>query len=326
LKFLFVNNVACLVGGTAQCTLSMVKSFPDCEHHILALAGEFSAEDKQLFGSNCTLVTGPRVARYLSENHFDVICYQNSRIDDIPHQPPQGTLCVYIAHSPAAPVRLVPERVQKFCVVSEFLKQKLKCDWPVIHQPVQKPTPYASVGTDWCRHQRKSGKLVIGKLCTPNNQKWKLADFIESLLAIDSDNRYQKAFHFVGAPQIAIDAITSHVESPMHFSPPSPHARGYLCEWDVLLTATSIEETFGRTVREAQRAGCVPVVSRIGGFVEQITDGTTGMLCEDTRHFVTSCDHVRLWRDKFRSDCMYAGDRDGSLATFRTNFLNLLTA
>jgi lipopolysaccharide heptosyltransferase II len=53
-----------------------------------------------------------------------------------------------------------------------------------------------------------------------------------------------------------------------------------LAELDVLVSANTEQEAFGRTVIEAQARGVPVVATRVGGVVENITDGSTGLLCE----------------------------------------------
>jgi len=49
----------------------------------------------------------------------------------------------------------------------------------------------------------------------------------------------------------------------------------------------TLTESFGRTVAEALRAGCIPIVDRRGGFREQIPAGG-GFLCDTRDHFLAA--------------------------------------
>ena len=51
-------------------------------------------------------------------------------------------------------------------------------------------------------------------------------------------------------------------------------------ELDVLVSANREQEAFGRSVIEAQARGVPVVATKVGGVVENITDGATGLLCE----------------------------------------------
>ncbi len=51
-------------------------------------------------------------------------------------------------------------------------------------------------------------------------------------------------------------------------------------QMDVLVSANREQEAFGRSVIEAQARGVPVVATRVGGVVENIADGVTGLLCE----------------------------------------------
>lgn len=53
-----------------------------------------------------------------------------------------------------------------------------------------------------------------------------------------------------------------------------------LARLDILVSANSGQEAFGRTVIEAQARGVPVVATRVGGVAENIVDGVTGLLCE----------------------------------------------
>jgi len=53
-----------------------------------------------------------------------------------------------------------------------------------------------------------------------------------------------------------------------------------LKELDVLVSANREQEAFGRAIIEAQARGVPVVATRVGGVVENVEDGVTGLLCE----------------------------------------------
>ena len=65
-----------------------------------------------------------------------------------------------------------------------------------------------------------------------------------------------------------------------------------MAKWDILLYSNrDVPESFGRTAAEAMRAGCVPVMDRLGGFVEQVRAGC-GYLCSTRDDFVAALEEL----------------------------------
>jgi glycosyltransferase involved in cell wall biosynthesis len=60
----------------------------------------------------------------------------------------------------------------------------------------------------------------------------------------------------------------------------------------------AVTETFGRTVAEAMRAGCVPIVDDRGGFREQV-EPETGFLCRTDGDFADAIERLSN-RDDWR--------------------------
>lgn len=102
------------------------------------------------------------------------------------------------------------------------------------------------------------------------------------------------------------------------FHPAGWTARRYLCNWDALVYHhPQLEESFGRTVAEALRAGCLPIVDRQGGFVEQLAEGC-GQLCGTTAEFIAALQGLwdRAVRGRMSQLAQLRGDREFSLARF----------
>lgn len=64
------------------------------------------------------------------------------------------------------------------------------------------------------------------------------------------------------------------------FKGPDEDVARALADLDVLVSASRKQEAFGRSVIEAQARGVPVVATRVGGLVEIVEDGVTGLLCE----------------------------------------------
>ena len=124
---------------------------------------------------------------------------------------------------------------------------------------------------------------TIGRICTPTRAKWPelLPEFYRG-----AANRFPKVqWEFVGCPGEMQKELTTAWNGRTRFFPASWDAREQLWRWDALLYHNPrVPESFGRTVAEAMRAGCIPIVDNQGGFVEQIAEGC-GFLCDDESEF-----------------------------------------
>lgn len=73
--------------------------------------------------------------------------------------------------------------------------------------------------------------------------------------------------------QLMLDNIVKFVDS-------SQDVAEVMGSLDVIVSANREQEAFGRTIIEAQARGVPVVATRIGGVVENIEDGSTGLLCD----------------------------------------------
>lgn len=124
----------------------------------------------------------------------------------------------------------------------------------------------------------------MGRICTPGARKWPrgVLPFYEELAGrcpwVD--------WEFVGCPKELEGELRQACGGRAVFHRAGWEQRGLPATWDVLLYShRELPESFGRTVAEAMRAGCVPVVDRLGGFIEQVADGA-GFLCATREEFV----------------------------------------
>ena len=133
--------------------------------------------------------------------------------------------------------------------------------------------------------------IVIGRLCTPISRKWPhlLETFYRQLATAFPRVRWE----FVGCPESLKAELRTACGGRARFHPASWSARRWLGDWDALLYHNpDVTESFGRTVAEAMRAGCIPIVDNRGGFREQIimTPDRTGFLCDTLEDFHIALD------------------------------------
>ncbi|MBL4884425.1 MAG: glycosyltransferase, partial [Planctomycetaceae bacterium] len=111
-------------------------------------------------------------------------------------------------------------------------------------------------------------------------------------------------WEFVGCPDAFRQELSQACQQRATFHAANWEARSHLNRWHVLLYHNpDVVETFGRTVAEAMRAGCVPVVDNAGGFCEQIGP-QNGYLCSELQEFMTALEELssrETW--KKRSTC-----------------------
>ncbi|MFH1878853.1 MAG: lipopolysaccharide heptosyltransferase II [Candidatus Omnitrophota bacterium] len=71
-----------------------------------------------------------------------------------------------------------------------------------------------------------------------------------------------------------------------------------LKQMDVLVSANRVQEAFGRSVIEAQARGTVVVATKVGGVMDNVEDGVTGLLCESGNARDMADKITRLARDR----------------------------
>ena len=70
------------------------------------------------------------------------------------------------------------------------------------------------------------------------------------------------------------------IDKIVKFKDPNDGVPKVLEELDVLVSASTGQEAFGRSVIEAQAKGVPVVATRVGGVAETVEDGVTGILCD----------------------------------------------
>lgn len=312
MRILQVNNVGSLLGGTLNCALSITKCFPDAKHGI-HFVGSRSEEVRESLTSQGIEVTDGTIRTSLLEA-YDLVIFHNTSEANFPGRLTSNIVPVYYQHSRVGGALGLRRRCERSFCVSEFLAGVVGMDKStVLYQPVPK-----------AKEERDTeGPVTVIRYCTPNSTKWPegMERLYETILSgIDRDKFH---FLFVGCPEPIMKRLQA-VNPKFGFMKASPLAITLLGHADVLLY-DGPEETYGRTVCEAQRSGCFPIVSRSGGFVEQIEDNKTGNLCSSAGDFVQALSRFQKWKSpEIRETLRIAGDSRGSYSNFRKRFLSAL--
>lgn len=74
------------------------------------------------------------------------------------------------------------------------------------------------------------------------------------------------------------------LEKIVRFVGPEEKVENSLKEMDIFVSANREQEAFGRSIIEAQARGVPVVATSVGGIVETVIDGQTGILCEPGNH------------------------------------------
>ena len=250
----------------------MTRSLPQCRHTV-AFLSSVNAQTREAFGQ-CRIgewdaVTVERVRRVSP----DVVLLHNTPQGRVERRLPAVTL--QYLHS-----RIDPARADETTYCSRWLAGQYGADGrSVCYQGV--PRPPRSEGAGERRALREFP--VIGRICTPQRKKWP-----EEMVAFYARLARQfprVGWEFVGCPGSLQPALSEACQGRVTCLPASWGARSRLWQWDAMLYHNpAVTESFGRTVAEAMRAGCIPIVDDDGGFREQVIEGT-GWLCRSEEGF-----------------------------------------
>lgn len=322
MKILHVNNSSSCLGGTLQCTYSVVRAFPDMEHCVHSFGGPFGDLAQELFGPKVPLKQGLNALDTAREFEPDLVIWNNTSISRMPTTQHFGAMWAYVVHSKHGSAREAAMRCHVRLCVSRYLAEAggYPKEW-VLHQPVTiPPDPPA----EWSGESLRTGGSVVrvGRICTPTERKWDLPESLPYYDKLIEAFPGRLRFEFVAPLAKHFDIKTSvrgRIDDTTY--EPSIKARSLLKCWDVLFYVSELTETFGRTVREAQRSGCVPIVSMRGGFVEQV-EGGAGFLVRNPDDAVQSFGKLLEDFPSKSAYCKDVGDRKGSLAVWREQFLD----
>jgi glycosyltransferase involved in cell wall biosynthesis len=309
IRLLQVCNVGEIRGGTGACAWSVTRALPDFHHEVWSLT-EPNLETIRAFAPIPIRRPGAKLDQEIRASTADLVLLHNisrQRLSKILSQPTLNYL-----HS-----KINPAPAQQRVVCSEYLNQLYGGKERVLWQGVPRATrPELQTGI---RELRKD--LIVGRLCTPTDRKWwpDLPEFYGKIATELPDVR----FEFIGCPERLQKELQYACQGRSKYAQPGWNIRSKLWTWDVLLYHhPTLPETFGRTVAEACRAGCIPVVDRRGGFVEQLA-GEGGLLCDNVDEFIES---LRFLRDpavrwKRSRACRSRAEERFSLTAFRARLL-----
>ena len=124
-------------------------------------------------------------------------------------------------------------------------------------------------------------------------------------------------WEFVGCLQPLRRRLEEACQGNAEFFPASWLARSRLWQWNALLYHNpALTESFGRTVAEAMRAGCIPIVDGRGGFSEQIADGC-GYLCPEANDFANAVEQILSPGHRLRMSWACQAHTDDAFSLFR---------
>lgn len=134
--------------------------------------------------------------------------------------------------------------------------------------------------------EKKGKEFTIGMISRITPLKGH-EDFIRAVALLNRTINKLKVY-IVGDRKSKVDYI-KHIEllikrlalrNVVEFQDQAEDVSSFLSKLDVLVSANREQEAFGRILIEAQSAGVPCVATKVGGIVDIIEDGSTGLLCE----------------------------------------------
>ena len=309
LRLLQICNVGEIVGGTAACAWTVTRALPEFGH-VVAFLSNVSDETRRTFQDARVERWSACSRRAVDALRPDVVIAHNVGGRGLISG---SAVTVQYVHSVG---RRAPADVTVYC--SRWLAAQMGgTAGDVLYQGVPRPVR-TSRAVD--RRGNRDG-LVIGRICTPIAQKWpaSIIPFYARLAERFPDVNWE----FVGCPRRRWPELETACRGRARFFRASWHARRRLWKWDALLYHNpDVTESFGRTVAESLRAGCVPIVDVRGGFVEQVTPAT-GVLCASLEDFVAGIARLQDYgvRRRMSAAAQADGERQFSIGAFRERLL-----
>ncbi|WP_437230992.1 glycosyltransferase family 4 protein [Planctomicrobium sp. SH661] len=315
MRLVQICNVGNICGGTAACAWSITRALRQYEHVVLFL-GRPTPETIERFApvevSQIRQVDDVQLDRFRP----DLVILHNTSASHAGKI--RSCLTLQYLHSAC-----FPAEADRTVACSRWLASRYTTQFPVLRQPVPYPPLLEEHHAAETRHF--DDVLTIGRLCTPRRQKWPTAcvPFYSEL----ADRFPQVNWEFVGCPADMQGALMKACHGKARFFPAGWDARRHLRQWHALLYHhPTLTESFGRTVAEAMRAECIPIVDHRGGFCEQIVAGETGFLCESIEQFAAAIeslqDPARRWSMALAA--RRQAEERFSFRAFETTFRRLL--
>ena len=306
-----ICNVGNIMGGTAACAWSVTQSLLEYEHTIL-FRSSMTDQTRTAFQGHTLAQIDSLNQTSLAEWNPDYVVLHNIHARDLSCRLSVPT--IQYLHS-----QIKPAAANLTICCSKWLANKMSL------QPEQVCTqgvPQARQHADCASLPRGlRDQLVIGRICTPHAKKWpaSLLPFYERLAKQHPIVHWE----FVGCPASMRSHLSQACSHQVRFHEAAWQQRSLFWHWDSLLYHhPRLEESFGRTVAESLRCGCIPIVDRKGGFQEQLPDDV-GFLCGMEQDFSQAIES--LWepavRWKLSRRAFAWGNEQFSHARFREKLL-----
>lgn len=311
MHLLQVCNVGNIVGGTAACAWTVMRSLPSWRHTVVFLSAP-TTETQAAFSDAHILHRSALRPVDIQRIKPDLVLLHNSdpsRVSAV-HAVPS----IMFHHSPGERTAATSD---VYC--SRWLADRCgQAAGRVLYQAVPLP-PQSSEQDD----RRLRDRLIVGRICTPVERKWPLA-LIPFYSALAQQFEHID-WEFVGCPGPLQTQLNNACRRRATFLEANWAARSHLWRWDALLYHhPTLVETFGRVAAESLRTGCIPVVDGRAGFIEQIVPGT-GYLCDQLSEFTNALEQISqpTHRRTLSRRATTHGNEQFSLARFQRSLLQL---
>ncbi len=312
MHLLQICNVGQITGGTAACAWSVTRALPQMRHTVAFLSRTDEAT-RCAFADHALLEWPTGEASRVRSIDPDLILLHNI----CPSRGATSFSAPTIQYVHSVGTRLPADRTV-YC--SQWLAAQCGATpsevlWQGVPRPPRPPEATRSNGD----------RLRVGRICTPTLRKWPSA-----LIEFYTDLARQHPnvdWEYVGCPSEMVSSLRVACQGRATFHSAGWNARSHFWNWDALLYHhPTLTESFGRTVAEAARAGCLPIVDARGGFLEQLAQ-LPGRACGTREEFSAAlhgCAATRL--SDFSEKAQAAANRHFSFAAFGTRLWSLFDA